>query len=316
MKGSKKKHCAYFLVWVGDTFTKDSLTFLLSFIFITESHFFPGSGFGLAFTTAVVVISVYFNRYRTAAMGISISGAGFGTFTYPWISRFFLHTFAWRGALIMCAGLNLHVIILAMLIPQDAAKCEPESSSATDKTVIRDKSSSSNTSKWRHTLHLHIFQNSIYLTLCLNCLLFNFGMSVVYTHISAYAHSLKLGQNVADILISLLGLTNLIGRIGLGVIGQFDFVNVPVLFLISYLTAGLGIIVCGLWTSLPGVATSTSVFGFFSAAYGPLLSEVTCIVCGVDEFNHAYGYLMVFMAIGTVLGAPVAGNDVFFFFCQ
>ncbi len=209
------------------------------------------------------------------------------------------------------AGINFHICICAMLIKhkinfiiEDVEHVELERNDIKKIKVDKQRPIS-------RTLNLDLFTDMAYISLCLNCSLFTFGMSVVYTHISAYAHSMQLGMHSGDVMISALGVANLLGRIGLGIFGQLDFVDVPLLFMASYFIAGLAIVVCGMWITLPGVAISVITFGFFSGAFGPLLSEVACIIVGVARFNHGYGYLMLFMALGTALGAPAAGEYIF-----
>ena len=120
---------------------------------------------------------------------------------------------------------------------------------------------------------------------------------------------MQLGHHSGKVIISSLGISNLLGRIILGCAGNSSGVNVTLLFAISYLVSGLAIICSGVWSSFMGICLAMIAFGFFSGAFGPLLSEVTCLVVGAARFNHGYGYLMVFMALGNAIGAPCAGNN-------
>ena len=163
--------------------------------------------------------------------------------------------------------------------------------------------------KWAQ-FHLVVFRLPYFWLLMFNCFLYTFGMSVVYTHVAAYALSMQLGHQSGKVIISSLGISNLLGRILLGVLAHVNHVDVLYLFLGSYLMAGLAIVVSGVWTSFVGVVAAMVTFGFFSGAFGPLLCEVTCNIAGVERFNHAYGYLMALMAVGTTLGAPCAGKPV------
>ena len=162
----------------------------------------------------------------------------------------------------------------------------------------------------RQDLGLDIFSNVTFILLCINTFLFCFAISVMYTHIAAYAASLHMNQSSRDLLLSCIGFTNLIGRVALGSAAQFLPVHATWLFIISYFLAGVGVLFCALWMTFPGLMISVCTFGFFSAGFGPLLAEVTCLTVGVMKFTLAYGYLMVFMAVGTIIGAPVAGKSV------
>ena len=53
----------------------------------------------------------------------------------------------------------------------------------------------------------------------------------------------------------------------------------------------------------------TCVFGFFDSALGGPLAECACLIVGTGLFNFAYGYLLVTMGIGWLVGPPAAGKN-------
>ena len=65
-----------------------------------------------------------------------------------------------------------------------------------------------------------VFTDSNFIFLSLNVLLFCFGLSVVFTHIVAYSASVGRNPNEINTILSALGISNLLGRILLGVIGN------------------------------------------------------------------------------------------------
>ncbi len=67
------------------------------------------------------------------------------------------------------------------------------------------------------------------------------------------------------------------------------------------------------WTSSTGLIVCSGLFGFLVASFGPTNAEVGVIIATERFFNIAYGYMMVAMGIGWVLGALAAGDkDAFF----
>ena len=66
---------------------------LISVLFVVLT----GMGAGMAFTSAMVVISVYFMRLRPLALGLSTAGAGFGNIFFPWITSLLIEEYGWRG---------------------------------------------------------------------------------------------------------------------------------------------------------------------------------------------------------------------------
>ena len=277
-----------------------------------------GVGFCLSHQPAVVVNPLYFVKYRTLILGLTFSGAGFGTVIYPWICRLCINAFGWRGALMICAGVNLHNVVLAMFIPRYSPL---EKRAAMKNSEIKNEGQEKMTetrmiptSKIKKFLqHFDLLNNTNFILLCFNNFFFQFGMYIVYTHIAAYAHSLNFGETVADLLISLVGASNLAGRAGFGIIGHHPRVDVPLLFFASYFASGLSVIGCGFWRSVIGISICSCLFGFLCGSCGPLMCEFTCSVVGAKHFNKAYGFMMIFMAFGNLIGAPVAGKYYLFY---
>ena len=72
---------------------------------------------------------------------------------------------------------------------------------------------------------------------------------------------------------------------------------------------GLGSILLAVWTSPAGMVISTCLFGFFHTAFGPTVTECIFLVAGPDLFNFAFGYVLIVMGVGWILGAPAAGGN-------
>ena len=70
----------------------------------------------------------------------------------------------------------------------------------------------------------------------------------------------------------------------------------------------MGSILLGTWTSPVGLVISSCVFGFFHTAFGPTGSECIFLVAGPEQFNFAFGYVLIVMGIGWMLRAPAAGK--------
>ena len=65
-----------------------------------------------------------------------------------------------------------------------------------------------------------VFTDLNFIVLSGNILLFCFGFSVLYTHVAAYAASIGLSITSRNTVFSALGISNILGRVLLGVIGN------------------------------------------------------------------------------------------------
>ncbi len=52
------------------------------FSLLFSSGLLVGVGFGLVYTPSVAIVGSYFNKRRTLATGIAVSGCGFGSLTF------------------------------------------------------------------------------------------------------------------------------------------------------------------------------------------------------------------------------------------
>ncbi len=58
-----------------------------------------GAGCGLAYASAVVIMGLYFEKYRPLAFGIALAGNGVGNMAFPYITTFIIDLDSWRGNL-------------------------------------------------------------------------------------------------------------------------------------------------------------------------------------------------------------------------
>ncbi|RUS85123.1 hypothetical protein EGW08_007128 [Elysia chlorotica] len=75
-----------------------------------------GTGCGFCFLPAIAMVSLYFNNRRSVAMGIAAAGAGIGSLVGAQILHNLVETFGWRGAMLVHGGLQLNLVVLALLM--------------------------------------------------------------------------------------------------------------------------------------------------------------------------------------------------------
>ena len=101
---------------------------LLAFTGMTLSAFMPnletlfltlglltGAGVGLATTPGIILTARYFDKKRSRANALCLSGAAAGAFTLPMFFTFLIDTYGFRGALPVIGACLLHISISAAL---------------------------------------------------------------------------------------------------------------------------------------------------------------------------------------------------------
>ncbi|RCN53273.1 transporter, major facilitator family protein [Ancylostoma caninum] len=63
-----------------------------------------GIGFGLMYCPAIVIVTMYFEKRRSLATGIAVSGAGIGTLLFSPVNEFIVRHMGWRSVFITFIG--------------------------------------------------------------------------------------------------------------------------------------------------------------------------------------------------------------------
>ena len=199
---------------------------------------------------AVVALNLYFRKYRVLALGISLVGTAAGNIIYPYLTRYLINNFGWRGALIISSGINLQCCVAAMFV-------RPLPKSANQKTP------NSGRGKSLGQMTLSLCTDVHYWLLCASNASFVFGMSVFVTHISAFAQSVGLGRRTTDHLLSSLGIAALVGRGATALVAHNKNVNVILFLVFCYVISGMAMVSYGLNTTFVGLLLSVLVYGLF-----------------------------------------------------
>ena len=64
---------------------------------------------------AYVMIGHYFEKHRALATGLASCGSGIGTFVFAPLSVLLIHTYAWKGGMLIISGVVLNGVVYAML---------------------------------------------------------------------------------------------------------------------------------------------------------------------------------------------------------
>jgi MFS family permease len=72
--------------------------------------FLTGLGNGLAYTACLLAVNDYFSRRRATALGLATCGAGLGGFCLPLLTQFLIERFAFRGCMLILAGLCFNMV--------------------------------------------------------------------------------------------------------------------------------------------------------------------------------------------------------------
>lgn len=149
--------------------------------------------------------------------------------------------------------------------------------------------------------------------LLLTCFLFSRSFafitdSVMYAHLSNFGLELGFGEERSASLLSFVGVTAMLGRLGMGFVGQF-FERMD----IQGTSAGCLVFV-SVFVALVPVFYSFNAMTACCIIYGLLISPsfafapgITYQIVGPQRYDEAVSYLFQFEALGFLVGGPVGG---------
>ncbi|XP_052740866.1 monocarboxylate transporter 13 isoform X1 [Bicyclus anynana] len=133
------------------------------------------------------------------------------------------------------------------------------------------------------------------------------GLYVPFVYIVDAAHLNGVEQSQASFLLSIIGITNTVGRIACGWVADFPWMDSLLLNNICLVIATVSV---GLTPFCYSYATYVCVaiaFGIAISGYISLTSIILVDLLGLDKLTNAFGLLILFRGAAAIIGSPLAG---------
>ncbi|KAI0211223.1 Monocarboxylate transporter 9, partial [Lamellibrachia satsuma] len=187
------------------------------------------------------------------------------------------------------------------LIPRDT---EPEQESAIWRCLRVPKVA-------KHVLQdmldLSLFKNPIFIVVCLGNVFGTIGVYVPYVYLADQAMIMGVPENRAVFLISVIGITNTVGRVAVGWLSDFKWVNTLLVHNIAVLCSGVVCILNMFASTYPLMCVFAASFGLCIATFISLTSIILCEMIGIDKLTNAFGLLAMARGVSVIVGPPIAG---------
>lgn len=249
---------------------------------------FVGLGLGCA-TFAVVLGAVgraFSTERRTTALGVASVGGAVGIFCSVPITIWLITQVGWQGALVSIAVLAGTVCLAAPFLAGRGTRSGDEQSLG---DALRQA-----------------MRHRGFLLLVIGFFVCGFQLAFFSTHLPAYLLDQQMPLWVGGAALGLIGLTNILGTYGCGVLG--DRMSKTRLLAGLYTARGL----IALWFLLTPITPTTVMI--FAAVMGatwlgtvPLTSGVVAQIFGVRYLGTLVGIVFLMHQIGSFLGAWLGG---------
>ena len=241
----------------------------------------------------------------------------------------------WRYALLANCGITLFLFICGFLlkpIEVNTEEFEDGISIYTDNSEVASSTLESVENLKNVSLldqlcdSLRLFQNVSFSLFCINNVLFFGALTILWVHLNGYILKSGYSSSEAGWIYSIIGISNVCGRVFLGVLCDHKRVNPVVIFTIGNFFLALNELYASYAQSYQGkfilfnlktlqksifsaVIVTNVIFGFVSAVGGPVLPSIIIEFLGQENLAMGYGFLLIFEGVGSFAGPPLAGNN-------
>ncbi|KAK6964454.1 monocarboxylate transporter 7 [Biomphalaria glabrata] len=133
------------------------------------------------------------------------------------------------------------------------------------------------------------------------------GFYVPFVYVPERATLLGIEKEQAAFLLSIIGITNLVGRVLTGIVITFSRIDPILVTIVALIICGIMTIVCPFCYSFGALAAVSAIFGLGVAAYISMCSILLCELLGVNKLTNAFGFVILFRGIACIIGPPMAG---------
>lgn len=244
-----------------------------------------GVGVSCGYVPLVTLVSAWFDKQRTVALGVASAGIGLGTVIGAPIARRLIDSYGWRDTYRVFALEAFVALVVAGLL----AKRAPLAAGAGGAVSFKELWS-------RRTFRLMYLSGA----------LMGLSLFVPFVFLIRYAEEQGIAKSTAATLVSVLGLGSMGGRLVLGALGAR--VGMLRLYQLCFLTMCVSF---GIWLIAGG---SFALLAFFALTLGvsyggyvALSPAVAAHLFGVVGLGGTVGLLYTGSGFGALVGAPAAG---------
>lgn len=156
-------------------------------------------------------------------------------------------------------------------------------------------------------LDISLLTNVPFLLICIGNLFAMTGFYVPFAYLVDRAVLAGIDPTKAAFLLSVVGITNTIGRVASGFLADLRFVDSLVINNVALVVSAIALFLEPLCDSYESLVVFAAVYGLCVAAYISLTSIIICDLLGLEKLTNAFGLLTMARGVAGIYGPPVAG---------
>ena len=275
-------------------------------LFITYSLLLA-IGLGAIYVVIISTVSRWFNQKRGLALGIATSGSGLGLTFIPPFFAFLIDSLDWRNALMILGGIAwLFILSVSQLLKKDPYEIGalPDGATVVDETfeIKQDTTSPHKVSLFQ------VFRTTNFWFFLLIWILMGFSNFFMMTHIVPHAIDLGFTAIESAVILSLSGITMIVGRLTAGIIT--DKLNAKVVAIIYSLLQAAAFLWLVWAQELWMFYLFGLVNGFVVGGFAITMSVLISRTYSLDNIGKILGTIEIGIYIGAAIG-PFLGGLIF-----
>ncbi|MFC2020357.1 MFS transporter [Chloroflexota bacterium] len=299
------------IIFIGTIFTATGL-FLLSYT--TSLGMFYGAfvliALGMSGSTMTVLMTAVANWFRKKvglATGLAVSGFGFGGLLIPVMVKL-VDVYEWRTAVtILAFGMLIIVIPLSFVFRHKPEQYGYLPDGQKEDQATPDKGGDTTQETEVEIKAKQALKSSTFWQISLSYMFHTMFVNAVVTHVMPYLSSIGIVRSVSSLVATSIPLTSIIGRLGLGWLG--DQFNKKLVAAGSFIMMGAGLFCfayatnAGEWILVPFLILFGIGYGGANALRPALVREYF----GRASFGTILGSITGAGLMGSILGPVLAG---------
>ncbi|ELU17303.1 hypothetical protein CAPTEDRAFT_93436 [Capitella teleta] len=281
------------------------------FLFFSYS-FGTALGGTLIYAPALILVNQYFDNHRSVATGLASAGSGLGVFVFPPLIKYLFNNFGFTGAFIILSSICLNNCVAGALYRPLPSKKQV---AVVKKKVISEKSSNCGSmlpNAWRWInkhFGLSYLSEAVFGTYCLSMTLITLSYVSGHQLIVDLAKEQGVPDSKAVFLLSVIGITDTMGRLLSGFVFDFPFFRPrrQLYYCVSVFLSGGLLFGLGFSKDYLSFVLCSAFQGFFNGVVVCQRAVVIVDIVGMDKLSACFGLCVACQGFGVVFGPMIAG---------
>ncbi|CAH1278476.1 unnamed protein product [Diabrotica balteata] len=155
---------------------------------------------------------------------------------------------------------------------------------------------------------MSLIKNPVFLVLAFASVFAMISFYIPFVYLVELAKSKGIEESQGAMLISIIGITNIVSRLAVGYLADFPSVNNFLVNNCCLMLAAVSTAAMPLFSSFIALAILAVLFGIGIAGFISLTSIILVEFLGLDKLTNAFGLIILFRGAATVFGTPLAGT--------